>query len=114
MIANMLSNKKLIPIKTEWFIREKKLDISLVFIAESYFPVPKNIRLKSAHCFVMKTPIKRELQEIAINHSPEIDFQDFMHLYKKSTAEPYSFLVIDSLFPSDNSLRFRMNLLEII
>ena len=114
MIANMLSNKKLIPIMTEWLIREKKLDISLVFIAESYFPVLKNIRLKSAHYFVMKTPIKRELQEITFNHSPDIDFQDFMHLYKKSTAEQYCFLVIDTLFSSDNSLRFRMNLLEII
>ena len=110
MIANMLSNKKLIPIMTEWFIREKKLDISVVFIAESYFPVLKNIRLKSAHHFVMKTPIKRELQEIAFTYSPDIDF----HLYKKSTAEQDCFLVIDTLFPSDNSLRFRMNLLEII
>ena len=106
--------KKLIPIMAEWFIREKKLDISLVFIAESYFPVLKNIRLKSAHYFVMKTPIKRELQETTFNHSPDIDFQYFMHFYKKSTAEQYSVLIIDTLFPSDNSLRFRMNLLEII
>ena len=98
MIANMLSNKKLIPIMAEWFIREKKLDISLVFIAESYFPVLKYIRLKSAHYFVMKTPIKRELQETTFNYSPDIDFQYFMHFYKKSTAEQYLFWLLILFF----------------
>ena len=48
----------------------------------------------------MKIPNKRELQQIAFNHSSDIDFQDFMNLYKKSTAEPYSFLVIDTTLPS--------------
>ena len=114
MIADMLSNKKLNPIVTELFIRGRKLNISLVFITQSYFAVPKNIRLNSTHYFVMKIPNKRELQQIAFNHSSDIDFQDFMNLYKKSTAEPYSFLVIDTTLPSDNSLRFRKNLLEAI
>ena len=74
MIADMLSNKKLNPIVTELFIRGRKLNISLVFITQSYFAVPKNIRLNSTHYFVMKIPNKRELQQIASNHSSDIDF----------------------------------------
>ena len=62
----------------------------------------------------MKIPNKRELQKIVFNHSSDIDFQDFMNLCKKSTVEPYYFLVIDTTLPSDNSLRFRKNLLETI
>ena len=61
LIADMLSNKKLNPIVTELFIRGRKLNISLVFITQSYFAVPKNIRLNSTHYFVMKIPNKREL-----------------------------------------------------
>ena len=59
MIADMLSNKKVDPIVTELFIRGKKLSIPLVFITQSYFAVPKNIRLNSTHYFVMKIPNKR-------------------------------------------------------
>ena len=91
MIADMLSNKKLNPVVTELFIRGKKLNISLVFIKQSYFTVSKNIRLNSTHYFIMKIPNKRELQQIAFNHSSDIDFQDFINLYKKCTAKPYSF-----------------------
>ena len=54
---------------------------------------------------------KRELQQIAFKHSTDINFRDFMNLYKKSTAEPYSFLVIDDTLASDNPSRFRKNLL---
>ena len=69
MIADMLSNKKLNPILTQLFIRGRKLNISLVFIIESYFTVPKkNIRLNSTHYFVSKNPNKREPQQIAFNH----------------------------------------------
>ena len=60
----------------------------------------------------MKIPNKRELQQILINYLSDIDFQDFMNLYKKCTAKPYSFLVIDTTLPSDNCLRFRKKLLE--
>ena len=60
----------------------------------------------------MKTPSKRELQQIAFNHSSEIDFQDFMNLFQKCIAKPYHFLVIDSTLASDNLLCFRKNLLE--
>ena len=60
----------------------------------------------------MKIPNKRELQQIALNHSLDIDFKDFINIFKKYTAEPYSFLVNDTTLPSDNPLRFRKNLLE--
>ena len=112
LIADMLSNKKLNPIVTELFIRGRKLNISLVFITQSYFAVPKNIRLNSTHYFVMKIPNKRRLPQIAFNKSSDVDFQDFLNLYKKCTEKPYSFLVIDTTLASDNSLRFRKNLLE--
>ena len=112
MIADMLCNKKFNLIVTELFIRGRKLNISLVFITQSYFAVPKNIRLNSTHYFIMKIPNKQELQQIAFNHSSDIDFKDFMNLYKKCTAKPYSFLVIDATLASDNPLRFRKNLLE--
>ena len=61
MIADMLSNKKLNPIVTELFIRGRKLNISLVFITQSYFVMPKKFRLNSTHYFIMKIPNKREL-----------------------------------------------------
>ena len=108
MIADMI---KLNPIVTELFIRGRKLNISIVFITQSYFKVPKDVRLNSTHFFIMKIPNKRELQQIALNHSSDIDFKDFMKIYKKCTAEPYSFLVNDTTLPSDDPLRFRKNLL---
>ena len=95
MIAEMVSNKKINPIVTELFIRGRKLNISLGFIPKSYFAVPKNIRLNSTNYSVIKIPNTRELQQTAFNHSSDIDFQDFMNLYKKCTAKPYYFLVID-------------------
>ena len=90
MIADMLSNKKLNPIVTELFIRGRKLNISLVSITQSYFAAPKNIRLNSTHYFIMKIPNKRELHQIAFNHSSDIDFKDFMNeclekMYCKTT-----------------------------
>ena len=111
MIADMINNKKLNPIVTELFIRGRKLNISIVVITQSYFKVPKDLRLNSTHFFIMKIPNKRELQHIALNHSSDIDFKDFMKLFKKYTAEPYSFLVNDATLSSDDPLRFRKNLL---
>ena len=112
MIPDMINNKKLSLILTELFTRGRKLNISIVFITQSYFNVPKDVRLNSTHFFILKIPNKRELQQIASNHSSDIDFKDFMKIYKKCTAEPYSFLVNDTTLPSDNPLRFRKNLLE--
>ena len=77
---------------------------------QSYFKVPKDVRLNTTDFFIMKIPNKRELQQIAINHSSDIDFKDFVRIYKKCTDEPYSFLVNDTTLSSDNPLRFRKNL----
>ena len=68
MIAGMINNKKLNSIVTELFIRGRILNISIVFIAQSNFKVPKDVRLNSTHFFIMKIPNKRELQQIALNH----------------------------------------------
>ena len=96
MIADMSSNTKRNPVVTEWFIRGRKLNISLAFITQSSFSIPKNIRLKSTQYFIMKTPNKRELQQIAFQNSSDIDFQDFINCYTKFTLKPYSFLAIDA------------------
>ena len=109
MIADMINNKKLNPVVTELFIRGRKLNISIVFITQSYFKVPKDVRLNSTHFFIPKIPNKSELQQIALNHSSDIDFKDSMKIYKKCTAEPYSFLVNDTTLPSDDPLRFKKN-----
>ena len=77
MIADMLSNKKLNLIITELLIRGRKLNISLVFITEFYFAVPKNIRLNSTHYFMMKISNKQEFKGIASNNLSDIDFKDF-------------------------------------
>ena len=90
IIADMESTKKLSPIVTELFLRGRKLNISLVFIWQSYFKVPKTIRLNATHYFIMKIPNKRELQQIASNHSPDIDFKDFIKLYKDYTIFIFS------------------------
>ena len=96
MIADMKSNKKLSPFVTESFLRGGKHNISLLFISQSYFKVPKTIRRCTAHYFIMKIPTKRELQQITSNHSSATDFKDFMKIYKDHTKEPYSFLLKDT------------------
>ena len=88
MIADMIHNKKLNSVVTELFIRGRKLNISLVFITQSYFKVPKDVRLNTSHFFIAKIPNKRELQQIAINHSSDINTKDFINIYRKYRAEP--------------------------
>ena len=90
MIADMINNEKLNPVVTELFIRRRKLNISIVFITQSYFKVPKDVRLNSTHFFIMEIPNKRELQQIALNNSSDVYFKDFIKIYKKCTAEPYT------------------------
>ena len=94
MIANMINNNKLNPVVTELFIRGRKLNVSIAFITQSYFKVPKDVRLNSTHFFIMKIPNKRELQQIVLNHSSDIDFKHLISL------------------PSDDTLRFRKNILK--
>ena len=113
MIADMINNKKLNSIVTELFIRGRKLNISLVFITQSYFKVPKNVRLNTTHFFITKIPNERELQQIALNHSSDISTKDFIKTDKECAAELYYFLVNDITLASDNSLRFRKNLFNI-
>ena len=110
MIADMINNKKLNSVVTELFIRGRKLNISIIFITQSYFKVPKEVRLNTTHFFIMKIPNKRELQQIAINHSSDINTKDFIEIYGKCTDKPYSFLVIDTTLSANNPLRFRKNL----
>ena len=81
MIAGMINNKKLNSVVTKLFFRGRKFNISIVFITQSYFKVPKNVRLNSTHFLIMKIPNKRELQQIALNHSSDIDFKDFLKIY---------------------------------
>ena len=97
---------------TELFIRGRKLNISLVFITQSYFKVPKDVRLNTAHFFITKILSKRKLQQIVIYHSSDISTKDFVNIYRKCTAEPYLFFVNDTTLASDNPLRFRKNLFE--
>ena len=84
MIADMFSNENVSPIVTDLFIRGRKLNNYFLFITQSYFAVPKNIKLNCTYYFIMKIPNKRELQQIAFNHSSYNDFKDFMNL-----AKPY-------------------------
>ena len=107
MIADMIHNKKLDLIVTELFIRGRKLNITHVFITQSYFKVPKEVRLNTIHFCIAKIPNNRELWEIAINLSSDISTTDFTNIYRKFTVEPYSFLVNDTTLASDNPLRFR-------
>ena len=80
MIADIINNKKLDSVVTELFIRGRKLNISLVFITQSYFKVPEGVRLNATHFFIAKIPNKRELREIAQNHSSDISTKDFINI----------------------------------
>ena len=99
MIVYMINNKKPSSIVTELFIRGTKLNISIVFITKSYFKVLQDVRLSSTHFFILKISNKRELQQIALNHSPDIEFKDFIKIYEKFTPEPYYFLANDATLP---------------
>ena len=103
MFADMINNKKLNTIITKLFIRGRKLNIYLVFITQSYFKVPEDVRLNSNHVFVVKIPNKRKLQQIALNHSSDINSKDFIKIGKECTAT----------LATDNPIRFRKNIFNI-
>ena len=109
MIADIMTNKRFQAIIKELFIRCRKLNISLVFITQSYFKIPKDVRLNSTHYLIMKIRNRKELQNIVIDHSADIDYKDFLKIYRNCTKEPYSFLTIDTTLPADNPMRFRKN-----
>ena len=112
MISDIMTNKKFQAIIKELFIRCRKLNSSLVFITQSYFSVPKDVRLNSTRYLIMKINNLQNLQNIAINHSADVDYKDFIKIYKECTKEPFSSLTIDTTFPASNPLRFRKNLFD--
>ena len=112
MITDIMKNKKIQAIIKELFLRCRKINISLVFIQQSYFSVPKDVRPNSTHHFIMKINNKRELQNIALSHSADIGYKDFMKIYRECTKEPYNFLTIDTTLLSSNPLRFKKKLFD--
>ena len=112
MIADIMTNKRFQSIIKELFIRCRKLNISLAFITQSYFSVPKDVRLNSTHYLIMKINNKKELQNIATDHSADINYKDYLKIYKECAREPYNFLTLDTTLPASNSLRFRKNLFD--
>ena len=114
MIGDIMSNKEFQAVVKELFIRCRKLNISLAFITQSYFSVPKDVRLNSTNYLIMKINNKKELQNIAITHSADIDYKDFMKIYRECTKEPYSFLTIDTTLLVSDPLRFRKNFVSFL
>ena len=112
MIADIMTNTKFQAIIRELFIRCRKLNISVVIITQSCFSVPKKVRINSTHYLIMKIHSRRELQQIAINHSADIDNKDFLKIYRNCTKEPYSFLTIDTTLPASDSMKFRKNFVD--
>ena len=112
MIADMITNKKFQTTIKELFIRCRKLNISLVAFAQSYFSVPKDARLNTTDYFIMKINNRIELKNIATDHSGDIDYNDFKKIYRKCTKEPYNVLTIDTTLPASDSLRFRKTFFE--
>ena len=112
MIADIMSSKKFKAIIKELFIRCRKLNISIVFITQSYFRTPKDVRLNSTQYVLMEIQSKKELQNIAQENSGDIDFKDFLKTYKDYTSEPYSYIIIDTAVLSNNPMRFRKTFLK--
>ena len=110
MIADMMKNKKFQAIIRELFVRCRQLNISLVFIRQSDFSVPKDVRLNSPHYLIMKTNNRQELQNIATNILAGIDYKDLRKIYSQCTRKPYS-LTIDTALPASHPAIFRKNLL---
>ena len=106
MNADIMTNKKFQVIVKEVLIRCRKLNIFLAFITQSYFFVSKNFYTLLHN----KSHNKKDLPQIAINHSADIDYKDFMKIYKKCTSEPYSFFTIDTTIPANNPLRFKKSI----
>ena len=112
MIADIMTNRKLQDIK-ELFITCNKPKYSLVFTTQSYFSVPKDARLNSTHYLVVKINNKRELQNIAINYSADIDHKDFVKIYRECSKK-ISFRTTDTTLPASDHLRFRKKCFTLI
>ena len=96
MIADIMRSEKFKAIVKELFIRCRKINISIVFIKQSYFITPKDARLNSTHYILMKIGNKKELKSIAEENSGHLDFKDFLKIYNYCTKEPYLFMLVDT------------------
>ena len=112
MVADIMSNKKFKAIIKELFSRCRKLNISLVFIIQSYVSVSKDVRLNSIHYLIMKISNRKELQSIEINHYADVDYNDVVRICRECIKKPYSFLTTDTTLLASDSLRFRKNLFQ--
>ena len=109
MISHVIKDKKAQHVLQDLFTRPRKLNISLVFISQSYFSVTNTMRLNCTHHLIFKVYNRKELQEIAIDHSADIDYKNFLKIYRNCTKEPYSFLTINTTLSSSDPLKFRKN-----
>ena len=91
LITDMMSNKKLHSVVTDLFIRGQKLNISVVLTTQLNVSVTKDVRRNTTYLFIMSISSRGELKQIAINHSSDIDSDEFKRLYRKYTARPYSY-----------------------
>ena len=91
MIANIMTKRRFQAVTKELFIRCRKLNIALVFITQSYFSVPKDLRLNSTHYLIMKINNRRELQNVSTDHSAGVNYQDLKKSYRECTKEPFNF-----------------------
>ena len=112
MIPDIMTNKKFQAILKELFISSRKLNVSLVFITQSYYSAPKAVRSNSTHYIILKIHNRKELQQIAIDHSADIDYKDFLKIYRNCTQEPYSFFTINTILSFSDPLKVRKNFLD--
>ena len=96
MRSEKVKSEKFKAIVKELFIRCRKLNISIVFITQSYFRTPKDARLNSTHYIIMKRGNKKELKSIAEENSGHLDFKDFLKIYNHCTDKRYSFMMVDT------------------
>ena len=109
MIGDVMNKKTFQAIIKDLFIRCRKLNVFFIFITQSYFSVPEDVGLNSTHYLIMQIHDGKELQNIGRNHSADIDYKDFVKIYRNCTNETYSFMTIDTTLPADNPMRFRKN-----
>ena len=109
MISHVMPDKKAQQVSKELFIRCRKINIRLCFLTQSHFSVPNDVRLNCTYYIIFKLNNKRELQNIAINHSADIDYKDFVNIYRNCTKEPSNILSIDTTQPVDKRFKKDFN-----
>ena len=109
MIADIMRSEKFKAIVKELFIRCRKLNISIVFITQSYFRTPKDARFNSTHYILVKISNKKELRSIAEENSGHLEFKDFLKIYNYCTNEPYSFMMVDTRATANVTFKKNVN-----